>query len=358
MATRHGSRMVICFNATKEAHQALVRLHATGRYSDVSAVISTALCNLEVLDTATQASGGSVINPVTSLSPSPSTAPEWSGWSPELLKQPKMPFETDRFLAVSSAVVMPKELLPPKQWPWGQFNKIFPVKMTCRATLNLLLQNPGIKITDAALSVTRCAAEFGRSLRSADEASHRRRDEAFAAALPSEPDPAEKSFIRFAEQFVYGMGSFSATSYPLMLRLVDSASGNLRLTAAGLRFAELTNPLLDGNPLQSAEKFSEQELTFLHEHIRSGVPSERSALVAVLTAVKQGAVNPEAVDAFLRQLFPTESKELSDPFLATQRTGAISRAVELKLLRRERNGVRVSYLLEPAAELFFQPLPS
>lgn len=349
--------MVICFNATTAAHEALARLQATGRYRDVSAVISTALCNLEVLDLATQASGGSVINPSAITAAFPISPLERSNRTPELLRQPKMPFETDRFLAAPSPVTMPAELLPPKQWPWGQFNKVFPAKLTCRATLNLLLQNPGIKITDAALSVTQSAAEIGGLLRTADEASHRRRDEAFAAALPSNTDPADKSFIRFAEQFVYGVGSFSATSYPLMLRLVDGAGGNLRLTAAGVRFAEMTNPLLDGNLVQSADKFSDAELSFLHEHIRSAVPAESSALGAVLTAVKQGAVNPEAVDAFLRQLFPTASNELSDPFLATQRTGAISRAVELKLLRRERNGVRVTYLLEPAAELFFQPLP-
>jgi hypothetical protein len=347
--------MVICFNATKEAHEALARLQATGRYADTAAVISTAICNLEVLDAATQAGGGSVLNPVGMFSPSSITAPKRSDWSPELLKQPKMPFETERFLAAVSPVTMTGELLPPKQWPWGQFNKIFPVKLTCRATINLLLQNPGIKIADAALSVTRSAAEFGRLLRGADSESHRRRDEAFAAALPSDADPADKSFIRFAEQFVYGMGSFAATSYPSMLRLVDVASGSLRLTAAGVRFAELTNPLLDGNPLQSADKFSDQELAFLHEHILTTVPAERSALGAILKAVKQGAVNPEAVDAFLRQLFPEKNEELSDPFLATQRTGAISRAVELKLLRRERSGVRVTYLLEPAAELFLQP---
>jgi hypothetical protein len=347
--------MVICFNASKEAHEALARLQATGRYTDVSAVISTAICNLEVLDTAMRATGGSVVDPAVITAPAPVVTSDRGGRGPELLKQPALPFETDRFLAASTPTSPSTELLPPKQWPWGQFNKIFPVKVSCRATLNLLLQNPSIKISDAATAVTRSAAELGRLLRNADEASHRRRDEAFAAALPSDSDPEDKSFIRFAEQFVYGMGSFAATSYPLMLRLVDCTSGNVRLTSAGIRFAELTNPLLDGNPLQSADKFSDEELAFLHEHIRSAVPAERSALVTVLTAVKQGAVNPEAVDAFLRQFFPAQTADLSAPFLATQRTGAISRAVELKLLRRDRHGVRVSYLLEPAAELFFQP---
>ncbi len=350
--------MVICFNASKEAHEALARLQATGRYKDVSSVISTAICNLEVLDTAMQATGGSVVEPSAIATPAQVGTSSHGGKGSELLKKPAQPFETDRFMAAATPASISTELLPPKQWPWGQFNKIFPVKVSCRATLNLLLQNPSIKISDAAQAVTQSAAELGFLLRNADEASHRRRDEAFAAALPSDSDPEDKSFIRFSEQFVYGIGSFATTSYPLMLRLVDCTSGNVRLTPAGVRFAELTNPLLDGNPLQSADKFSDEELAFLHEHIRSAVPAERNALVAVLTAVKQGAVNPEAVDAFLRQLFPTESKELSDPFLATQRTGAISRAVELKLLRRERNGVRVTYLLEPVAELFFQPLPS
>jgi hypothetical protein len=47
-----------------------------------------------------------------------------------------------------------------------------------------------------------------------------------------------------------------------------------------------------------------------------------------------------------------EQAELTEPFLATQRTGAISRAIELKLIRRNRQGIRVTYEIEDAGRTF------
>jgi len=349
-----GRAMVICFNATDEAHKALQTLLSSGRYPDINAAVSAALCNQATLDAAVTAAGGMVIDKDRSpraTAPLPTVSPSRSDL-PRLLQKPVPPFDTARFEIPAVTAEHPKELLGPREWSWGQFNKLLPIKVTCRATLNLLLQNPAIKPTEAAETIAKSAAELGKILRAADESSHRRRDEAFASALPG--DDSEKGRQRFAEQFVFATGAFAETSYPQLLGLIRLVDGCVRLTPAGRAFGESTNPLFDGNLRQSAERFAEDELNFLRAHIKAHVPAERSALTAILQAVHNGARNPEAVDSYLRQLFPRTEPELSEGFLSTQRTGAISRAIELKLLRRERQGVRVTYLIEEAGEAFLR----
>jgi hypothetical protein len=348
--------MVICFNATPEAHTALQRVLATGHYADINAALCAAITNLAVLDTTVAAQGGFVLTTGSAPAPlvrsRPAVAEPASALIPAELKKPTPPFETARFAAPASQPTADEGELGPKGWLWGQFNKVFPVKVTCRGTLNLLLQNPAIKPVEAAAIITKSAAALAVLLRKADESSGRKRDEAFGAAFPSEDRDNEKSLTRFAEQFVYATGSFATSSLPLQMGFVHCAGGELRLTPAGIQFGELENPILDGNLLQSAEKFSIEELDFLRAHILAHVPQERSALRAILRAVDHGATNPDAVDAYLRQLYTAECAELTEPFLGTQRTGAISRAVELKLLRRRRHGIRVTYEVEEAGRSF------
>lgn len=348
--------MVICFNATPEAHASLQRVLATGHYADINAALCAAVTNLAVLDTAVAAQGGLVLatgtGPVSTPPRRPAVADPASGLIPAELKKPTPPFETARLVAPAMRIATAAADIGPKGWLWGQFNKVFPVKVTCRGTLNLLLQNPAIKPVEAAANITRSAAALAILLRKADESSGRKRDEAFGAAFPSGERDNEKSLTRFAEQFVYATGSFATSSLPLQMGLVHCEGTELRLTPPGLQFAELENPILDGSLLQSAEKFNPEELEFLRAHILAHVPQERSALRAILRAVDHGATNPDAVDTYLRQLYAAESAELTEPFLGTQRTGAISRAVELKLLRRKRQGIRVTYEIEEAGRAF------
>jgi hypothetical protein len=299
--------------------------------------------------------GGNAASPVDATTPPRPPAPA-AVVIPDELKKPTPPFDTSRFVVDEIAPTGTNDTsiqtLGPKAWLWGQFNKLLPVKVTCRGTLNLLLQNPAIKPLDAAEIITRSATALAVLLRKADQSSGRRRDEAFGAAFPSYERESKKSLTRFAEQFVYATGSFANSSLPIQFGLVHCDAAGLRLTSAGLHFGELENPILDGHLLQSAEKFSMEELSFLRAHILARVPLERSALKAILTAVDHGATNPEAVDTYLRQLFVAEQAELTEPFLATQRTGAISRAIELKLIRRNRQGIRVTYEIEDAGRTF------
>jgi hypothetical protein len=64
----------------------------------------------------------------------------------------------------------------------------------------------------------------------------------------------------------------------------------------------------------------------------------------ILEAVQQGQTSPEQIDAAMKQyLNEDRACDLSQSFLASQRSGAVSRMSDLGLIERRREGVRVFY---------------
>ena len=127
----------------------------------------------------------------------------------------------------------------------------------------------------------------------------------------------------------------------------------------GARVALLPSPILDSSREQAERKFSEAEIAFLLAHISNSVPEETSAYSAILDAVQSGANTPDTVDKYLRQRFklPTE-QAITKTFLTTQRTGAISRLADLSLIAREKQGLRVTYLVTKPGEEFRSQIKS
>ena len=129
-----------------------------------------------------------------------------------------------------------------------------------------------------------------------------------------------------------------------LINFVKTKDVRLVLTTVGWQLATLENPVLDGFPPPNADKFSEEEIKLLLAHIRTAVPAEDFAYRAIITGIMKGAVTPDQMDAHLQQYVASERQEaLSKSFLASQRSGAVSRMVDLGLLRRCRDGVKVSY---------------
>ena len=127
----------------------------------------------------------------------------------------------------------------------------------------------------------------------------------------------------------------------------------LSLTKAGADFAILENPVLDAHGTPPTIKLSQAEIDFLLNHIIRSVPEEASAYAAILDAIQSGANTPDTVDKYLRQRFelPTE-QAITKTFLTTQRTGAISRLVDLGLIARDKQGLRVTYLVTQSGTAF------
>ncbi len=129
--------------------------------------------------------------------------------------------------------------------------------------------------------------------------------------------------------------------------------GRIVPTHTGWHFATLENPVLDQTEKNGSVKFSDAERCFLIAHILRDVPAESFAYRVILEMVKEGADTPDKIDAALTTFVSKDrADELSESFLASQRSGAISRMSDLGLVERHRQGVRVIYGITNDGEQF------
>jgi hypothetical protein len=131
----------------------------------------------------------------------------------------------------------------------------------------------------------------------------------------------------------------------------------LLLTKAGYDFAMLQNPVLDGPQEEVAGKFSAAEVEFLLLHIGEAVPEEAFAYRAIMEAVKEGKDTPEKLDNALKRYIPKgRQPALTQSFLSSQRSGAVSRMADLGLIERQREGQRVTYVITEAGQNYLQQI--
>jgi len=353
----------------------------SGQYRDYSEVISLAVDNLSVLQNELSNKGALTLeseNELTSLQ-TPSATDHVSkrgGALPHSAKRDskKIDLESEARLAegsasipnlflldgigeLSSSLASPpadvwamKQEVPLERWIFGQYNKFLPAKASCRALAHLLQDKPdGVRLKDAAFEISQKALTIGSLLARYDKQNGTKRDDALSTAFPSPDREAEKSRMRYANQFVASVTKKGKVSGLLMdLKLINHTGGNkplLKLTEAGWNFAKLRNPVLDNNPPATAQKFTADERTFLLDHISSSIPAEDFAYRAILAAVDAGARTPGELDTALQEYVSQDADQtLTKTFLATQRSGAVSRMVDLELMMRERDGVRVFYV--------------
>jgi hypothetical protein len=363
--------MVLCFTCTPETKALLDRLVATGHYEDHSQVLAAAIQNLAVIHSELQERTSLIIErnyglgasvegdtavarqqpatPVVSKSSSESSSAASPGQG-----APAIPAIFHRHPDITPPAHFADVTIKPAgkaaaidAWMWGQYNRLLPAKVTCRALINMFgdgsERQPLEKQTTA---IANEAAKLGRYLSSIDEKRHLGRDDAMAIAFPK--NSAEfKSIQRFATQFVAsankeGELSGLAVSLNLIGRNPDYPEG-IALTKAGWDFGMIENPLLD-RIASGIEKFSADEISFLLDHIAATVPVEAFAYQTILREVSRNILTPDALDAALSEL-PGHPKKALPQFVSTQRSGAICRMADLDLIARNRSGTRVSYVL-------------
>ncbi|MFC1678695.1 ribbon-helix-helix domain-containing protein [Elusimicrobiota bacterium] len=245
----------------------------------------------------------------------------------------------------------------PTTWVFGQFNRILPAKASCRAICNMLKPGSPLPLEQTGMLIAERAATLGDNLRDIDIACKFKDDMSISTAFPSNRKNESKSKLRFARQFV-GMtnkaGRLSGLLSELQfLTLSKGSETGVVPTAAGWEFARLPNPVLDRGDDDIDRKFSKDEIDFLVRHIQNNVTHETEAYQLILTAITSGSNSPEKIDQAIREAMPSERRSsLGDPFLATQRSGAISRLADLQLIIRRRNGIRMSYEVSAAGKQF------
>lgn len=375
--------MVICFNADVGGKIALDNLLNTGQFRDLSEAVCTALINYdiiqrdvghsghvmlsraELLSDASQYVRGSNAEALPAQSPRPSP-----GQVAKISGTPKIPdiFITTgkTFPAADSFPVVPSpstsnEALTPKEWLFGQFNKLLPLKATTRGLLNLQT-DAGVPTTigEARSTISTEAWVLGDFLFQLEEAKNVKRDDAVSTAFPTTLRNGGAGKSRYANQFVASVNSKGeASSLPIAFGFVVHEKGKisrLQLTGPGMEFALLENPVIDGQNVGTGPKFSDAERKFLVRHILRFVPAERAAYSVVLDALADGAASPGNLDSRLASRFHINRSSMSPSFLAMQRGGVISRLIDLGLVARDKEGIRVAYFLTATGKELRQQL--
>ena len=231
-----------------------------------------------------------------------------------------------------------------EQWPWGQINKILPVKFTVRLLANEVNEvEPLVPLDVFRMEAARKARDFGGWLAKNDAKYKRRWGERLSAGFPIGKDE-ESSLNRYESHFV---GYERKKDGALFGALFDLKLGNAEvvgralsvgLTEAGLEFARIPNPVLDNSDLSSS--LSEDEIEFYLGHIRARVPGEVYALELILGLIAEGVDGREKLN---EQIKNRVALPWTDAVVNTQRAGAMARLYELGLIEKRRDGLRVEY---------------
>jgi hypothetical protein len=367
--------MIICIDITDATKSHLDSLLIEGGYSNYSEAISIAISNQRVLHQRIPKDGSLVLDEhvrsrtaATATQPlQPAMQPTGQGSKPEVPELFLLKTESNgswfRPAPPPDDVFVPGQHVTLDRWIWGQYNKLLPVKATCRGILSLLSTTEadwqGIPLSKAATEISDKVIILGDYFRSLDATYELSRDDALSTAFPfSGSDREDKARLRYANQFVAGANKHGRLTGLLVdLKLINQVRGKtpkILLTQTGWEFASLHNPVLDGKyDGPPTARLSEDERNLLLQHISLTVPTEDAAYRAVLSAILDGAETPEALDIALKRFLPERTeKPFTDAFVSTQRSGAISRMSDLGLIEKVRSGVRVKYVITEAGKTY------
>jgi hypothetical protein len=380
--------VVICFRCSASTKRKLDELLNDAEFNDYSDIITAAIENLSVLQAEIKQKGSIVLSSSEDRSDDVAVRDQTIIEQGEDLPRPERALATIDSEGTSSSPTLPKHgvdtvrvdrvpvlfkresietepsgsLAPPPadvffsgqavpidRWIFGQFSKLLPAKASCRALANLYPPPAaGFELEKIAGSIAKEAAALGEYLAARDRDNELVRDDAWAVGFPSGANKADRSRLRYANQFVGAIGKQGTlTGLLIDLKLINLAKNGTKrifLTRPGWDFGLLENPVLDG--IASDGKFTPAEVDFLLDHVRQRVPVEDFAFRTVLDAIRQGHDTPDKLDAICKEHLPQKRrKELTSVVVTSQRTGVISRMVDIGLVARRRDGVRVSYIV-------------
>jgi len=362
--------MIICFDCTPETKQQLDSLLVDGKYADYSEAIKVAIANQSLLHRKVGTDRSIVVHEKAQTRGGMGTGKHQSSQLvgvdypsrklveariPDVFRIPSIPADHE-VAPLPTDDVVKGHGRPVEHWIFGQYNKLFPAKASCRAIANILsTQRNNTELIHLAHGIAADAAELGRYLLHHDLQNGTPRDERLSTAFPT-PDPlGDKGRERYANQFVLSVNKSGRLSSLLVdfkfLQLTSGPQPRPMLTAPGWHFASLPNPVLDEDAGIPLERFSIRERDFLIDHVIAYVPVEKFAYRTILNAISSGNDTPDKLKVALGE-YVREPSSYTPSFLDAQRSGAISRMADLDLLVRLRDGVRVTYQLTEGGRRF------
>ncbi len=233
---------------------------------------------------------------------------------------------------------------------WGQYNRIFPIKVTLRILANYIKYfGTNIDLESFQEEAANIAREIGKKLQIIDEKNNRYRDERFSTGFPTGNDEY-KAKSRFKMHFIgYLTKDNIIEGAPGSLGFVDIFRGEngkvtIGITKEGLDFALMENPFLDSENVDAILSGAEKE--YYINHVFSNVKAEAAAMHLVLSSIKKGADNPDFLNEKIRPL----NGGWSDDVVNTMKVGLVSRLFELNLIAKQRQGLHVKYSLTSKGE--------
>lgn len=233
---------------------------------------------------------------------------------------------------------------------WGQYNRIFPIKLTLRILANIINSNgSNVNLDYFKEEASNAARELGLQLKYMDEIYKRNRDVRLSTGLPIGEDK-NKALSRFKMHFVgYLTKNNNVEGAPGSLGFVNIFKGEngkveIGITEAGLDFSILKNPILDGE-YPKTSLFDEERKYYIN-HIFQNVKGEAKAMKLILESIKNGFDTPNSLNEIVRRL----NDNWSDDMTNTMKVGLISRLFDLQLITKKKDGLKVRYFLTPMGE--------
>lgn len=371
--------MIICFDCTSDTKKILDELLATGEFKDHSEAINLALTNQLLLQ---QRFNSDQISPFANdISKGNDAAsflkttenqvrrqnsgrtPVAAGDLPPLFSLGGLSGAPNGYpdYPLDPSTIRPGNKIFLDQWLFGQYNRLLPAKASCRALAHMLGDKPGgVPISEAASQISEEAIKLGDFFANHDNKIESERDEKLSTAFPSSfTNNIEKARARYEKQFVGSVNKAGVVSSLIIsLKLANQTAEKtpkILLTKKGWEFALLPNPALEGPFNKRPDKLSREEIELLLNHIRENVPVEYFAYTTLLSIIRRGSDTPEAIDKALQEFLPNQSpNDLSQGYISSQRSGALSRMADLGLIFRKRDGVRVTYMVQEKGQEYLK----
>lgn len=317
------------------------KLIAEGKYSDLEAFVLAALHNQVSLED----------RPMGELRALLKKGPRTIAAEPGAARPPAGPMADNLTMLDASGYsdVTAVDVVSPDALPagpvWGQYNRIFPVKLALRVLANSLKgKGPLIPLEPFQEVAASLAKRIGLELRDIDREKSRGRGEKLSTGLPV-GENAFKSELRFKNQFIgYLDKKGHLMGFPGRLRFISITNDRdpmIGLTKPGLAFAKLTNPILDEDRT-SDSALSDEETQFYLTHVFTRDIKEIKAMLLVLKSIEEGYNRPDKLTEIVSSLNDRWTK----PQANTIRSGLVGRMGELGLISRKRLGTReVAYEL-------------
>lgn len=232
----------------------------------------------------------------------------------------------------------------PAPWPWGQINKLLPVKFAVRLLANSVGDSePFIPLDDFRETAAEMARVFGRRLRDLDEQLQHKWGNRLSAGFPIS-GRTQSSLDRYANHFV---GSYRESDRRRFGALFELQLGAIRsdrtatfvgLTEAGAEFAKVRNPIMDNSDVSAP--LGETEVDFYLRHIKERVPGEFHAFRLILGLIEGGVTGRADLTQEIKRRVDFD---WTDTVAETYRAGSMSRMFDLDLLTKRKDGRTVEY---------------